>query len=50
MVLGHLLSFVLMLCSSYVLAEAEDYDGTRIADRTIERVRRDNYGQPKTAC
>ncbi|KAI0295303.1 legume-like lectin family-domain-containing protein [Russula brevipes] len=35
MILGHLLLSVLALCSSSVLAV--DYDGTRIANRTIER-------------
>lgn len=35
MILGYLLSVVLALCSSSALAA--EYDGTRIADRTIER-------------
>jgi len=35
MILGHLLLLVLSLCSSSVLAT--EYDGTRIANRTIER-------------
>jgi len=35
MILGHLLLLVLSLYSSFVLAE--EYDGTRIANRTIER-------------
>jgi hypothetical protein len=39
MILGHLLLLVSALYSSSVLAA--DYDGTRIANRTIERVRRD---------
>ena len=43
MILGHLLSLVLMLYSSSAL----EYDGTRIADRTIERVRKDIPEQPK---
>ena len=46
MILAHLLSLVLMLYSSSALAGAE-YDGTRIADRTIERVRKDIPGRPK---
>lgn len=45
MVLGYLLSVVLILYSSFALAA--EYDGTRIADRTIERVRKDIPGQSK---
>lgn len=47
MILGHLLSLVFILYSSSALAA--EYDGTRIADRTIERVRKDilQVGQPK---
>lgn len=40
MILGHLLLLVLTLYSSLLLAA--EYDGTRIANRTIERVRRDS--------
>ena len=41
MIFGHL-SLVLTLCAALVLAA--EYDGTRIADRTIERVRRSDSG------
>jgi mannose-binding lectin 2 len=37
MILGNLLLFVLSLFSASVLATISDYDGTRIANRTIER-------------
>jgi hypothetical protein len=40
MIFGHLLLLVLTLYSSSLLAE--EYDGTRIANRTIERVRKFN--------
>ena len=41
MILGNLLLLVLSLFSASVFAEESDsvYDGTRIANRTIERVR-----------
>ena len=45
MIFGHLLLLVLTLYSSSLLAA--EYDGTRIANRTIERVRRNSSGRPK---
>ena len=39
MILGNLLLFVLSIFSASVLATDSDHDGTRIANRTIERVR-----------
>lgn len=45
-VLGHLLLLVLTLYSSSLLAA--EYDGTRIANRTIERVRTVSSGRRKT--
>jgi hypothetical protein len=44
--LGQLLLLVLSLYSSFLLAA--EYDGTRIANRTIERVRTDSSGRRKT--
>jgi len=45
-VLGQLVLLVLTLFSSSLLAA--EYDGTRIANRTIERVRIDSSGRRKT--
>ena len=39
MILGNLLLLVLSFYAASVFAEDSDYDGTRIANRTIERVR-----------
>ena len=39
MILGNLLLLVLSFFTAFVFAEDSDYDGTRIANRTIERVR-----------
>ena len=39
MILGNLLLLVLSIFSASVLATDSDHDGTRIANRTIERVR-----------
>jgi hypothetical protein len=46
MILAHLLLLVLTFYSSSLLAA--EYDGTRIANRTIERVRRGSFGLRKT--